>query len=415
VTRQGAILILIDGLTPSMLEATDAPTLRFLLEHGTYRRALSTFPSLTPVCLASVATGGHPDVHGIPHLVWWNRTEQRVIEYGSSFGALVAAGLARGIRDTIVNLNERHLLATAETVYEALEDAGLTTAAINITTYRGRNVHGSTVPGLPPVHGPKRFFFYSVYESDRTGAPVAWRNRAAGSIDAYAGQVGRWLVTRDAFDLLVFYLPDYDYASHALGPDAAHDALKRADAAIALLVEAAGGRDEFLERYAVVLCSDHGQSRIERCARLHVDGALLTASNRAAMIYCEEPRAVAAALDHEPSVDVAVFLENGAVVARSRGEEDPALLDRYPDGRERAAAALRNPNAGEVIVSAAPGWEFADLAGRNHVGGGSHGSLGQEDSEVPMLTIGFDAPPASITELKGLLLAHFGVDVARAA
>lgn len=415
--RKRAILILIDGLTPSMLEATDAPTLRFLLDHGTYRRAVSAFPSLTPVCLASLATGGHPDVHGIPHLVWWNREEQRVVEYGSSFGALVAAGLARGIRDTIVNLNERHLFRSAETVYEALEDAGLTTAAINITTYRGRNRHVSSVPGLPPVHGPKHFFFYSVYESDRTGAPVAWRNRAAGSIDAYAGQVGRWLVTRDAFDLLVFYLPDYDYASHALGPDAAHDALARADAAIASLVEAAGGRDEFLDRYAVVLCSDHGQSRIERAAKLHIDGALVTASNRAAMIYGdnEDPRALAAALDGEPSVDVSVFLEDGTLVARSAGDEDPALLDRFPSGRERAEAALRNPNAGAVLVSAAPGWEFADLAGRSHVGGGSHGSLTPDDSEVPMLTIGFAEPPASITGLKGLLLAHFGVGVARAA
>jgi hypothetical protein len=410
-----AILILIDGLTPSMLEATDALTLRFLLESGDYRRAVSTFPSLTPVCLASIATGGHSDVHGIPHLVWWNRDEQRLVEYGSSFAALIAAGLGRGIRDTIVNLNERHLLRSAETVYEALEDAGLTTAAINITTYRGRTRHPSLVPGLPPVHGPKRFFFYSVYESDRTGAPVAWRNRAGGSIDAYAGQVGRWLVTRDAFDLLVFYLPDYDYASHALGPNAAHAALERADAAIAALVEAAGGRDEFLERYAVVLCSDHGQSRIERVAKLRSDGMLVTASNRAAMVYGNDPRALAASFDEDPSVDVAVFLEDGAVVARRGGDEDLALLDLFPDGPARAAAALRNPNAGEVILSAAAGWEFADLAGRSHLGGGSHGSLAAEDSEVPMLTIGFDAPPASITELKALFLRHFGVAVARAA
>jgi hypothetical protein len=414
VTKR-AILILIDGLTPSMLEATNAPTLRFLLDNGTYRRAVSTFPSLTPVCLASIATGGHPDVHGIPHLVWWHRDEQRLVEYGSSFGALVAAGLARAVRDTIVNLNERHLLRSAETVYEALEDAGLTTAAINITTYRGRNRHVSSVPGLPPVHGPKHFFFYSVYESDRTGAPVAWRNRAGGSIDAYAGQVGRWLVTRDAFDLLVFYLPDYDYASHALGPDTAHAALDRADAAIAALVEAAGGRDAFLERYAIVLCSDHGQSRIEQVAKLSVDGALVTASNRAAMVYGNDPRALAAVLDDEPSVDVSVFLENGSLIARRAGEEDLTILDRFPDGRARAEAALRNVNAGEVIVSAAPGWEFADLAGRSHVGGGSHGSLAADDSEVPMLTIGFDHPPASITELKALFLRHFGVGVARAA
>jgi Type I phosphodiesterase / nucleotide pyrophosphatase len=415
VAAKRAILILIDGLTPSMLEATDAPTLRFLLDSGDYRRAISTFPSLTPVCLASVATGGHPDVHGIPHLVWWHRDEQRLVEYGSSFAALIAAGLARGIRDTIVNLNERHLLRSAETVYEALEDAGLTTAAINITTYRGRTLHPSLVPGLPAVHGPKRFFFYSVYESDRTGATTAWRNRAGGSIDAYAGQVGRWLVTRDAFDLLVFYLPDYDYASHALGPDAAHDALGRADAAIAALVEAAGGRDEFLERYAVALCSDHGQSRIDRVAKLRGDGMLVTASNRAAMVYGDDPRELAAAFDEERSVGVAVFLDEGALVARRGGDEDLALLDELPDGRARAEAALRNPNAGEVILSAAPGWEFADLAGRSHLGGGSHGSLAADDSEVPMLTIGFDAPPASITELKALFLRHFGVAVARAA
>jgi hypothetical protein len=414
-SRKPVVLIVIDGLTPSMLEGTDAPTLRLLLDHGEYRRAVSTFPSLTPVCLASIATGGHPDVHGIPHLVWWNRGERRLVVYGSSFAALVASGLARGIRDTIVNLNERHLFPTAETIYEALEDRGLTTAAINITTYRGRTRHVSSVPGLPPVHGPKRFFFYSVYESDRTGAPVAWRNRARGSIDAYAGQVGRWLVTRDAFDLLVFYLPDYDFASHALGPDAAHEALGRADAAIASLVEAAGGPDEFLSRFAVVLCSDHGQSRIERSVRLDVPGGLVTSSNRAAMVYGDDPRALAAALDAEPSVGVTVFLENGDLVARRGGEEDLALLDELPDGRTRAAAALRNPNAGEVLVSAAPGWEFADLAGRSHVGGGSHGSLAAADSEVPMLTIGLGAPPASITELKALVLAHFGVGVAQAA
>ncbi|HWB22227.1 MAG TPA: alkaline phosphatase family protein, partial [Gaiellaceae bacterium] len=130
------VLIVIDGLTPSMLEATDTPALRFLLDHGNYRRAVSTFPSLTPVCLASIATGSHPDVHHIPHLVWWNREEQRLVEYGSSFGAMWAAGLGQGLRDTIVNLNKRHLAAEVKTVYEALEDEGLTTAAINITTYR---------------------------------------------------------------------------------------------------------------------------------------------------------------------------------------------------------------------------------------------------------------------------------------
>jgi hypothetical protein len=127
------------------------------------------------------------------------------------------------------------------------------------------------------------------------------------------------------------------------------------------------------------------------------------------MLYGADPRALAETLDGEPSVGVALFLEDGEVVARRAGDEDLALLDEYPEGRTRAEAALRNPNAGEVLLSAAPGWEFVDLAGRHHAGGGSHGSLEAADSEVPMLTVGLGEPPASITGIKGALLAHFGV------
>ena len=90
------VLAVIDGLTPEVFEDAvergTAPTLAALHGAGRYRRALSTFPSLTPVCLATLATGAPPDVHEIPHLVWYHRGEKRVVEYGSSFGAMRAAG-----------------------------------------------------------------------------------------------------------------------------------------------------------------------------------------------------------------------------------------------------------------------------------------------------------------------------------
>jgi predicted AlkP superfamily pyrophosphatase or phosphodiesterase len=401
------VLIVIDGLTPSMFEAADTPAIRFLLEHGTYARAASVFPSLTPVCLSSIATGAHGDVHHIPHLVWWYRAEQRIVEYGSSFGAVRVAGITRSLRDTVIDLNAKHLSRAAETIYEALERTGLTTAAINITCYRGTHRHLASIPGVPAVNGPKRFFFYSLYESDRTGAPIAIRNRALGSIDAYAAYVGRWLVTRDGFDFLVYYLPDYDFASHAAGPDAAHEALARSDAAVSALMAAAGGPDEFLERYAVIVCSDHGQSSVERAASLDAGGDLVTASNRAAMVYTANPRAVAEHLDDQPAAGIVLFQEDGRLIVRRDGDEDDSLLDDAPDGRARAAAAVRNPNAGEVLVSAAPGWEFVDLAGRSHIGGGSHGSLDAADSEVPMLTVGLGAPPSSITGIKQMVVDHF--------
>lgn len=444
------VLIVIDGLTPAMLEdaveRTDVPALRFLREHGEYRRAVTTFPSLTPVCLSSLATGAHPDVHGIPHLVWFHRGEGRLVEYGSSFGAIRAAGTTRSIRDAVFNMNEEHLSRDAVTVFESLEDAGLVTAAVNMVCYRGKTRHVPTVPGLVrPAFGPRRFFYYNLFESDVTGSPLAIRTRARGSVDEYAGFVGRWLVTRDGFDFLVFYLPDYDFASHAGGPETAHAALSRADSAIGSLLEAAGGPDEFLERYAVLLCSDHGQTAVDSSARLedafsefrlfhpgNGRGAelVVTASNRAGMVY-RLPRCTAEARELAQrlhgSAHVVLFREDGTAVAQREGEElrfapgdggewvTSGTTDvlAQPHGLERAWAALGNPNAGDLIVSAAPGVEFADLGGRAHVGGGSHGSLELGDSEVPMLSVGLGAPPARIVDVVPRVLDHFGVSRGR--
>ncbi len=430
-------MIVVDGMTPAAFErAVDsgrAPALAYLAQHGDYSRATSVFPSLTPVCLSSIVTGAGPDTHHIPHLVWWHRGEQRIVEYGSSFAALRAAGMAQSLTDTIYNMNARHLSKDAETVFERLEDRGLVTAAVNITCYRGRNAYLPTLPWVTkPAYGPKRFFYYSLFESDETGAPFAVRNRAGGSVDAYASAVGRWLVTRDGFDFFAYYLSDFDYASHAYGPDGADEvALVRTDAAIQALLDAAGGPDEFLERYAVVLHSDHGQTRVQQTSQLEralarfADDIVVTASNRAGQVYLlpgarTDGAALAAALDGDVSVDVTLRREGVDAVARRGGEElrfravdegfetsgDTSVLD-HPDALHRCWSALANPNAGELLVSAAAGWEFADLGGRSHAGGGSHGSLLEGDSVVPMLTVGLDASPARITDVVPAVAAHF--------
>ena len=72
---------------------------------------------------------------------------------------------------------------------------------------------------------------------------------------------------------------------------------------------------------------------------------------------------------------------------------------------------LANPNAGELLVSAAEGWELVDLGGRHHVGGGSHGSLVAGDSFVPVVTVGLQAELHRITDVAPAVLAHFGVAV----
>jgi hypothetical protein len=462
--RKKLVLAVIDGLTPAVLERGIAegrlPALAFLRERGAYRVATTTFPSVTPVCLTSLVTGAHPDAHHIPHIAWYHRGERRIVEYGSSFPAMRAVGTRRCIQDTVFEMTRSHLAGDVATLFEALDDAGVETAAVNVTCYRGRTRHAIRLPGLATrnrwyeaTYGPKRFFFYNVFESDATGARIAVRSRPAGSCDAYAAAIGRWLVTRDGFDFLFFYLPDYDYASHAAGPEAAPEALERADAALADLMRAAGGFEAFVERYAILVCSDHGQTPVGRVARLadsfsdlrvftgrrrrppdRCDVAV-AASNRTGMVYrlgpCRESaRELARRAEAGPAADVVLFREGGETVARRGGREvriapaesgwrlegDADVLEptRYPEGFERAWHALACPNAGDVVVSAAEGYEFADAGGSHHAGGGSHGSLLAGDSRVPVLAVGLetDALPAPLrlVDLAPLVLSHFGVE-----
>ena len=144
------VLAVIDGLTPGMLARAIregcAPALAFLRERGSYRVGTTVFPSVTPVCLTSLVTGAYPDVHGIPHIAWYDRREARLVEYGSSFPALRAVGARRCIQDTVFEMTRSHLSARATTVFEALEDAGLVPAAINVTCYRGRTRHALKLP-----------------------------------------------------------------------------------------------------------------------------------------------------------------------------------------------------------------------------------------------------------------------------
>ena len=65
----------------------------------------------------------------------------------------------------------------------------------------------------------------------------------------------------------------------------------------------------------------------------------------------------------------------------------------YPDALGRTWSALRCPTSGELLASAAPGFEFLDWGGAHHVGGGSHGALHANDSLGSLIWCG-TGPPA---------------------
>ncbi len=226
------VLIVVDGLSPAALERAiedgAAPTLAFLRSRdpGT---AVSAFPSLTPVCLSTIATGAGPAGSRIPALQWYHRGEERFVEYGSSFEATVVAGAKQSVDDSMMNLNHVHLSPKLTTVFESVEDAGLVAGSINFYVWRGRVRHSikypfvRSSPGAPASSTPptarRRFFFGELFGSDRTGAP---RNIGVGGRnDDQAGAIGAWLVARDGFDFLLFYLPETDAAGHRGGDRAA--------------------------------------------------------------------------------------------------------------------------------------------------------------------------------------------------
>src|SRR5947208_16472466 len=129
-----------------------APVLAKLMEHGTYvRECVSSFPSVTPVAAASIATGLGRDEHNIPSMNWYPRGEERYVEYGSSFEASRTFGIVRSLQDTVYNMNLAHLSRGRRTVFEHLADGGVRSACTTYLIYRGRTRHPAAEGGLYPT------------------------------------------------------------------------------------------------------------------------------------------------------------------------------------------------------------------------------------------------------------------------
>ena len=483
------VLVVIDGMKPAMLErAVDtgrAPALAAIMGRGVYvDECVAAFPSVTPVCAATIATGVGPDRHHIPGMNWYHRGEARYVEYGSSMTAARRFGIAQQLTDTVYNMNRAHLAADALTVFERLDDASVRTAGTTYLMYRGRHRHeparDSTLARVAsafmrhPVMGPRELFYADIFASRRTGC----RSQLGmpGVRDRHTGCVGAYLVEHDLFDFMLFSLPDNDNHSHRNGPHAQVDSIAAADVQLERLMGAAGGPEAFLDRHAVVVMADHSHATVEETIDLHdaySDFSVLPArqnpttarrvreaeialcpSQRSAMVYVLLPEARDAVLSRviscarsTPGVDLVMWREGSrAVIASSRGElrfspgtevvdarasswdldgELDALhgrleggrlvADAYPDALARVWAAVTCPTSGDVLMSAAPGFEFVDWGDQAHLGGGSHGSLHRSDSLGPLVMAGTSVRSAgereqwSIADVAPLITGHFGV------
>ena len=485
------VLCVIDAMAPAMLEravaAGSAPVLERMIERGRYiPDCVAAFPSVTPVCAASIVTGVAQDLHRIPAMNWFHREEDRYVEYGSSFRAAQRFGITRQLTDTVYNLNRAHLSPDTLTVFEALDDAEVRTAGTTYLMYRGRYRHEpqrdtaltriAATLMRHPVMGPRELFYADIFSSRPTGCRSGLG--MPGVRDRHSGCVSAYLVEHDLFDFLLLSLPDNDWYSHKHGPDAQVESIAQADLQLARVFEASGGVDEFLSEHAVIAMADHSQAPVtstialqDELAELGVLGPTrgprgeepriaVCPSQRAAMVYAlHEPErdamrasVVTRALGID-GVDHVMWLardahdtpHEGIITSPTDGElrfspggpiEDPRgvswniqgplsvidgsvqdgrlLTPTYPDVLARVWAALTCPNSGEVLLSAAPGYEFIDWGRQAHVGGGSHGSLHASDSLGALVLCGVELPqpePAqwAIRDIAPLVLGHFGV------
>src|SRR5271167_823404 len=303
------VLCVIDAMAPAMLEravaAGAAPVLERLMQRGHYvPDCVAAFPSVTPVCAASIVTGVAQDAHRIPAMNWFHREEDRYIEYGSSFRAAQRFGIARQLTDTAYNLNRAHLSAETPTVFETLDDAEVRTAGTTYLMYRGRHRHepqrdtaltriASTLM-RHPVMGPRELFYADLFASRPTGCRSGLG--MPGVRDRHSGCVSAYLVEHDLFDFLLLSLPDNDWYSHKHGPDAQVQSIAQADLQLARVFEASGGVDEFLAEHAVIAMADHSQAPVSSTIALQDElaelGVLAPArpSRNALGAHGEQPR-----------------------------------------------------------------------------------------------------------------------------
>ena len=269
------MLCVIDAMAPAMLEraieAGVAPVLERLVQGGRYvPDCVAAFPSVTPVCAASIVTGVSQDAHEIPGMNWFHREEHRYVEYGSSFRAAQRFGIARQLTDTVYNMNRAHLSAQTPTVFETLDDADVRTAGTTYLMYRGRHRHEpqrdtaltrvASALMRHAVMGPRELFYADIFASRRTGCRSGLG--MPGVRDRHSGCVSAYMVEHDLFDFLLLSLPDNDWYSHKHGPDAQVQSIAQADLQLARVMNAGGGVERFLAEHAVIAMADHSQAPV---------------------------------------------------------------------------------------------------------------------------------------------------------
>lgn len=292
MNKKKVIFILIDSFKPNVLASClkqgSIPGLSFLIKKGILKNnCVSVFPTMTPCAISSITTGVFPGQHQIPGFVWYNRREKRIVNYGASPRAIWKIGFFQVIKDLLINLNKKQLSKKVKTIYELLEEYGISTSAVNFYIFRGKHIFKTKLPFLmrlltffklrDKIIGPKSFFLGDIIPypnfivKSKFRMPTGLFNRF-GINDEYSGTVAnRLIIEGKQPDLMLVYLPDTDAYCHRHNPDKSHSSIIGADKQVQKILDAYDSWEEAIEKNVFIICGDHAQSRVDNKSSAIID------------------------------------------------------------------------------------------------------------------------------------------------
>lgn len=276
-------------------------------------------------------------------------------------------------------------------------------------------------------------------------------------------------------DLMVVYFPDNDKYSHKYGPLQSGPSIAHADSQVAGVLNEYGSWEKALEGNVFIVTGDHAQSRVGIGSEylIDLDDALksfkrlkateetsvdnnqeiaICPNERMAYIYILQRKekiladVVSILAKDTRNTQIAWKVSNTGYCVLQGGTEKQLLFSQvgpyqdvygqgwsfegdlsvvdakvsggktiefgqYPDALTRLISALEARGGSRVVVSAASGYEYQAVGAPIHPGGGSHGSLEEEDSTVPMIVAGMQVrlEHPRIIDLVPIILNHFNL------
>lgn len=464
------LLVVADSLMPqplfSLMQQGELPGFTYLQSHGFVSTLTSVFPTMSVVNDSSILTGTYPDEHGIPGLVWFNRDEDRFVDYGDALGNIIRQGPLNVGKDAMFHLNDQHLSEKVETVHECLAKQNISSASVNLLVRRGTFKHKLRFPfnrllGNRNISGPTFLRCGYFLKGGTRHFPTPF-NKYGYGYNQVERMTLKLMRQHRGPRLLITYLSEPDKIIHKKGPDIKQP-LYDVDRFIQHILDAFPSREEALKNWKIIVMGDSGQAPVlkdKRRALISMPGLLsdytlrglsqapddadlaVATNERSAYLYPlhdqVKPIQLAERVLTDDRVELVAYPENqrthvltvqGHLHFEKGGKRtdpygqtwhvtgDPSLLDvhatenkweygKYRDIFRQLHGAVHAQPSPVVVIAAKSGYEFQFESSPTHVGGGSHGGISEREMTVPLIVGGTERKPVynRIVDLKQYLI-----------